>query len=91
VPKLKFNVVINLDTDGNDLLSNLIPFMKLSDVVNCLEAKDENTSTDNSDTFELSITVMYEIKESAIFDNKLIELIKKYKSTTELLFNTFIE
>lgn len=93
-PELKFNVVINLDTDGNDLLSNLIPFMKLSDVLNCIEAKDENTSTyttDNSDTFELSITIKYEIKEAAIFDKKLIELIKKYKSKTELLFNKFIE
>ena len=32
-PELKINVVIDLNTDGNDLLSNRIPFMRLSDVL----------------------------------------------------------
>lgn len=93
-PELKFNVVINLNTDGNDLLSNLIPFMKLSDVLDCLEDKDENVSvdaTDNGNTFELSITIKYEIKESAIFDQKLSDLVNKYESKPKLLFNKFIE
>lgn len=93
-PELKFNVVVNLNTDGNDLLSNLIPFMKLSDVLDCLGDNDENVSADatsNSDTFELSITIKYEIKEAAIFDKKLSDLIGKYESKPELLFNRFIE
>jgi len=102
MPELTFNVVINVNTEGNDLINNLIPFMKLGDVLECLgddssesdelEAEEAvvDESEDNSGCFDLSITIKYEIKESTLFEKQLNELISKYKSKEQLLFNKFI-
>lgn len=102
-PELLFNVVINFDTEGSDLISNLVPFMKLGDVLE-YQGDDEDTNITAEETdpdvageaidtkgFDLSITIKYEIKEMALFETKINDLIIRYKSKQELLFNRFIE
>lgn len=96
-PELLFNVVINFNTEGNDLISNLMPFMEIGDVLDCLADEDEDTDTDDAgesigdNSIDLSITIKYEIKETTLFKKNLNELISKYKSKNYLMFNKFIE
>ena len=112
-PELLFNAVVNYNTDGNDLITNLMPFMKLGDILSCFgESEDITNSVTVADIngetisadeaigtdevieikdFDLSITIKYEIKEIALFQSKLNDLICKYRTKKELLFNKFIE
>jgi predicted ATP-dependent endonuclease of OLD family len=105
-PELIFKVLINVNAESNDLITNLIPFMKLGDVLDFLyddsevaeageagEAGEEIVvvNEDKPDGFDLSITIKYEIKESPLFEKQFVELISKYKSKPPLLFNKFIE
>jgi putative ATP-dependent endonuclease of OLD family len=93
-PELIFNVLVNVNNESNDLITNLIPFMRIDYFLGLIGGDAEETvavNEDNPDNFDLSITIKYEIKESPLFEKQLDELINKYKSKPPLLFNKFIE
>ncbi len=61
MPEIKFTIVIGLEAESKDYITNLVPFMKLEDV--------------NAD--EVKITLKYEIQDKEIFDGKIKKLLIK--------------
>lgn len=75
IPFMEFVVVITLEDESTDSLTNLVPFMLLEDV------KDS----------ELEICIRYEVSEESIYTDQIIEVLNKYrKEKTQFRFQKFL-
>lgn len=61
-PYIQFNIGIGIEDDSNDLISNIVPFMKLQDI---------NQS-------EIEILVKVELEDEEIFNRDVKNIIKNY-------------
>lgn len=77
IPTLSFKLTVCIDNSGDDVVSNISPFMDIG----ALEA---------SESVELEITVKYQIKEAEKFKEKVAKILRKNYSET-LRFKKFLE
>lgn len=75
LPLLEFKLTIGIGEESNDLVTNLVPFMKLTDV-------------DNS---EVNIIIKYELEEDQIFQKSVTELLDEGILDKTILFKKFVE
>ena len=75
LPFMEFVVVIALEDESTDSLTNLVPFMLLEDV----------------EDSELEICIRYEISEESIYRDEVIEVLNKYQEEkAQLRFQKFL-
>lgn len=79
LPFLEFNIVVGVNKNRNDLLSNLSAFISIADV------------DPNVDEIDVSFKIKYEIKEGTQFRSDLKQLIDRYPQGKKLLFRKLIE
>jgi len=79
-PILEFEIIVGVNqSNTSDLVTNLIPFMNISNT----EIKIENNY--------LNICIKYELEEKLIFENEVRKMISRYSDKGAILFQKFIE
>lgn len=87
LPVLEFQIKFAVDKNSNDLVSNIIKFMKIGDF------------QDDEGQMELEVILKYEVKEDNIFKTEMKSIIDKYNEENEepnnynyqTLFSTFLK
>lgn len=76
VPEMRFKIVIGLEEDSTDLVTNVIPFMQIKDAFDS----------------DLEINIRYEIMETAQFQKDVNEMLGKYtESEPEVCFSKYLK
>lgn len=87
-PLLEFEVLVGIDSNGNDLLTNVVPFMIIENTQETIDTKKNNKKND----MKLNIIVKYEIKEQIEFKSKVKNMILNTDvNEEEHLFNKFLD
>lgn len=80
LPMLTFDIVISINSDNSDLMTNVDRFMTLSDF------------NEDKPMIDLQIKIKYELIESQIFIDRTTEILNKYSANGDVfLFNKFLE
>lgn len=81
IPHLEFEFVVGLNDNPDDLLTNLVDFLKIEDVEK-IESTEMNG--DQLNNFDIKIKVKVEIKETAQFFDKVKKLISGSTNDDEI-------